>query len=88
MVYNGTMSCNDPIKQALNDRLPFSWLSTRQVCQHWEGHFAVYPHGHKIRTVAEARAIVDAAGVVSLVKLVEIFADAPLEAEISGKLSK
>jgi hypothetical protein len=82
------MSCNDPIQQALDDHLPFSWLSTRQVCQRWSAHFAAYPYGHKIRTAAEARAIVAAAGVPSLTKLVEIFADAPPEIEISGKVSK
>ena len=76
----------DPIKQALDEGLPFSWLSTRKVCQRWDGHFAAYPNG--IRTLAEARAIVNAAGVPSLAKLVEIFADAPPEIEVSGKVSK
>lgn len=27
---------------------PFSWLSTKQVCQRWTAHFAAYPSGSKL----------------------------------------
>ena len=37
------------VQQALVEcqelRLPFSWLSTRCVCQAWDAHFATYPDG-------------------------------------------